>query len=158
MREEGWEPVVQTVSIDSRTNLIVMRLLSFLMDRIDPSVIPQLFDFYRRIGWLGKAAAEYLSAVSEGTKPELPPEEEAFVEEDLEEHNLVIKKGKEPEDEEEYEEEEAEPDWRLTPEDHIKCWMFMMEIAGVDIDKNAWCEAEQRIGRFERELSDYYRM
>jgi archaellum component FlaD/FlaE len=155
VHNEGWEPAVQTVPIDSRTNLIVMRLLSFLMDRIDPTVIPELFDFYRRIGWLGKAAAEYLSAVSEGTKPEALPEEEAFAEEDLEDHNLVIKKGPEP-DEEEVEVEEA--DWRLTPEDHIKCWMFMMEIAGVDIDKNTWCEVEERIGRFERELSDYYRM
>lgn len=154
MYEEEREPALGSVPVDSRTNLIVMRMLSFLMDRVDPVAIPQLLDFYRRIGWLGGQAAGYLSAVSEGTKPDAPPEEEELAKEKLEDHRPAAKKGAPPEEGL----EEEEPDWRLTPEDHIKCWMFITEIAGIDVDRNIWCEVEERIGRFERELADYYRV
>lgn len=153
MIEEGG-PALEEVHVDSRTNVIVMRWLSFLMERVDPAAIPALFDFYSRIGWLGRDAATYLASVIEGTKPEAPPDEEALLEEDIEDHELLVKGGTSSSEEA----EEEEDDWRLTPEDHIKCWMFIMEIAGIRVDKNIWCDVDERISRFERRLADYYRV
>lgn len=147
-------PALEIVPTDTRTNVIVMRWLSFLMERMDTVAIPALFDFYSRIGWLGKDAAEYLASVTEGAKPEAPPDEEALLEEDIEDHDLLVK-GEESSLEEA---DEEEADWRLTPEDHIKCWMFIMEIAGIRVDKNIWCDVDERISRFERKLADYYRV
>jgi len=152
--DEDREAALDVIQVDSRTNIIAMRWLSFLTDRIDLEAMPELFGFYRRIGWLGPQAAAYMSALAAGTKPEAPPEGEALMEEDIEDHNLLIRRG--ADSEEEPEEEEA--DWRLTPEDHIKCWMFMMEIAGMDVDRNTWVEVDERISRFERRLADYYRV
>lgn len=154
MIEEGG-PALEYVPVDSRTNIIVMRWLSFLMERLDTVAIPALLDFYSRIGWLGKDAATYLASVSEGTKPEAPPDEEALLEEDIEDQELLVKGKTAPSEEDE---EEEEVDWRLTPEDHIKCWMFIMEIAGIHVDKNIWCDVDERISRFERSLADYYRV
>ena len=36
--------------------------------------------------------------------------------------------------------------------------MFMMEIAGMDVDRNTWVEVDERISRFERRLADYYKV
>ncbi len=152
--DEDREAALEVIPVDSRTNIIAMRWLSFLLDRVDPEAVPELFGFYRRIGWLGTQAAAYMSALAEGTKPEAPPEGEALMEEDIEDHNLLLRRG--ADSGEETEEEEAE--WRLTPEDHIKCWMFMMEIAGMDVDRNTWVEVDERISRFERRLADYYKV
>jgi flagellar protein FlaD len=157
MESEKRISVLENIEVDSRTNLIMMRWLSFLMDRLEQEAIPHLLDFYCRIGWMGEKAAKYLSEVADGTKP-LPP-----IEADLADARVLgeeaahagkrqlsrIRKGKQ---------ETEDVDWRLTPDDHMKSWMFIMEIAGLDVDKNIWVEAEQRMGRFERELAEYYRL
>jgi len=153
MNEDG-EAALESIWVDSRSNIIAMRWLSFLLDRMDPTAMPELFNFYRRIGWLGKQAAAYMSALAGGSKPEAPPEGQALMEEDIEDHNLLIRRETNPGEEPETDEAE----WRLTPEDHIKCWMFMMEIAGMDVDRNTWVEVDERISRFERRLADYYRV
>lgn len=153
MSEDG-EAALEVISVDSRTNIITMRWLSFLMDKIDPEAMPELFVFYKRIGWMGTQAAAYMSALAEGAKPEAPSEEQALMEEDVEDHNLLIRRGTDSDKEPRTE----EVDWRLTPEDHIKCWMFMMEIAGMDVDRNTWVEVDERISRFERRLADYYKV
>lgn len=152
--DEDREAALEVISVDSRTNIITMRWLSFLMDRVDPEALPELFCFYKRIGWLGTQAAAYMSALAEGAKPEAPAEGQALMEEDIEDHNLLIRR----ETDSAVESETEAVDWRLTPEDHIKCWMFMMEIAGVDVDRNTWVEVDERISRFERRLADYYKV
>jgi len=145
--------VLENIEVDSRTNLVIMRWLSFLMDRLEQEAIPQLFDFYSRIGWIGDEAAEYLSMVAEGAKPPAPVDSDLMDAQMLGEiparASKRSRKGKQ---------ETEDIDWRLTPDDHMKSWMFIMEIAGQDVDKNIWVEAEQRIGRFERELAEYYRL
>ena len=145
--------VLENIEVNSRTNLVIMRWLSFLMDRIEQEAIPLLFDFYSRIGWIGDEAAEYLSAVAEGAKPPTSVDSDLI---DAQMPNEVptrssrrSRKGRQ---------ETEEIDWRLTPDDHMKSWMFIMEVAGQDVDKNIWVEAEQRMGRFERELAEYYRL
>ena len=100
MSEDG-EAALEVISVDSRTNIITMRWLSFLMDKIDPEAMPELFVFYKRIGWMGTQAAAYMSALAEGAKPEAPSEEQALMEEDVEDHNLLIRRGTDSDEESE---------------------------------------------------------
>ncbi len=151
---------LESFDIDSRTNMIIMRWMSFLMDRIDIEAIPRLFSFYSRIGWIGEDIAEYLASVSQGTKKAEPEMAEAILDDEIIDHNLVVTK-KRPGRKSSLDAlalATEEKEWRLTPEDHMKSWMFVMELAGIDVDKNIWCEVQERIGRFETSLADYYRV
>ena len=105
--------VLENIEVNSRTNLVIMRWLSFLMDRVEQDAIPLLFDFYSRIGWMGDEAAEYLSAVAEGAKLPTPADSDLM---DVQMPDAAptrtskkSRKGRQ---------ETEDIDWRLTPDDH----------------------------------------
>ncbi|OGS52615.1 MAG: hypothetical protein A3K75_01985 [Euryarchaeota archaeon RBG_13_61_15] len=156
MDEEYRRAALEYMSVDFRTNLVVMRWLTFLLEKVKREALPDLFGYYERIGWMSERVKNMLVQVSEGAKPsERPPQEEIVIDEDVEDHSLLLSKEpikgskKTPAE---------ETGWQLTPEDHIKSWAFLMEIKGEPVDKNLWCDLETRIDSFEFSVEEYYRI
>jgi archaellum component FlaD/FlaE len=157
MRSDDGAPVLDYMTVDFRTNLVVMRWLTFLLHRMEREGIPQLFSYYQRIGWIGKDVEGKLSQIAEGTKAPPPPEDEAVVtEEDVEDHRLVL--TKEPREAPKRQPSKRIPDWQLTPQDHIRSWAFIMEIKGEPVDRNLWWDLEKRIDNYEFNIEEYYRI
>lgn len=155
MRTDAKTAVLESIEADFRTNLVIMRWLRFLMEKMDRKALPQLFSYYQRIGWISKKVEEYLVQVSEGTSLPRFGEEETYVEdEDVDNHTLLL--SKQPV--KEAPEQAVGLDWLLSPEDHIKSWMFITELKGDEIDKNVWNELEQRMDTFEFDIESYYRV
>ncbi|HUV61982.1 MAG TPA: FlaD/FlaE family flagellar protein [Thermoplasmata archaeon] len=150
-------PVLDRIDVDSRTNLIIMRWIRFLMEKTSLEAIPELFQYYYRIGWISEEVEEYLVTVSEGFRLPEPNDEEEMLYEAVEDQNLLVTKSstkKKPM------KRKAGPDeeWRLTSEDHLKSWLFVLEIAGFETDKNMWYELRQKIDFLEDGLDDYCRI
>jgi len=161
MDTDDREAVLEYMTVDFRTNLVVMRWLAFILQRMDREEVPKLFGYYQRIGWIGKDIEEKLSQIAEGTKtPEKADEEELLLqEEEVEEHNLVLtKEPKVPPPPPRKTPVKPAVDWQLTPQDHIKSWAFIMEIKGEPVDKNLWWDLEQRIDTYEFNIEEYYRI
>ncbi|MDH3365485.1 MAG: hypothetical protein OEM29_05735 [Thermoplasmata archaeon] len=150
-------PVLERLEVDSRTNLVTMRWIRFLMERTSPEALPELFQYYYRIGWISEEVEEYLVTVAEGFKEPEPEGEIGMLYEPIEDQNLLVTKPaakKKPRKRK----DESDDEWRLTPEDHLKSWMFVLEIAGVETDKNLWYELRQKIDFLEDGLDDYCRI
>jgi flagellar protein FlaD len=161
MDTDDGEAVLEYVTVDFRTNLVVMRWLAFLLQKMEREAVPKLFGYYQRIGWIGKGVEQKLSQIAEGTKTPAKGDDEEMLleEEEVEDHNLVLTKEprglppppKNP---------PGKPavDWQLTPQDHIRSWAFIMEIKGEPVDKNLWWDLEQRIDTYEFNIEEYYRI
>ncbi|HIH00560.1 TPA: hypothetical protein HA259_00505 [Thermoplasmata archaeon] len=155
--EEDRPPVVETIEMDSKTNMVMMRWIKFLLDRMEPDSLPELFSYYARIGWISEEVESYLVMVSEGAKPPEEEPESELVYEEVQDQNLLVTrketkkksgKGRKP----------ADDAWKLSPDDHLKSWMFVLEIAGIHTDRNLWCELGQKIDMFESGVDDYCRI
>jgi flagellar protein FlaD len=150
-------PALDRLEVDSRTNLITMRWIRFLIERTSQQAIPELFQYYYRIGWISEEVEEYLVTVAEGFKEPEPEDDVDMVYETVEDQNLLVTRPsakKKPRKRK----TDADEEWRLTPEDHLKSWMFVLEIAGVETDKNLWYELRQKIDFLEDGLDDYCRI
>ena len=94
-------------------------------------------------------------------EPDQRPPEETYDqderEKEVEDHELLVVK-KRPQRKTKKSEDSDEADWRLDPDDHIRSWMFIMEIAGVPADKNLWCDLGLRLDRFEAGLDEFCRI
>ena len=148
-------PVLESIDIDSRTNLLVMRWIRFLMDRVGPEFLPDLFEYYREIGWISEEVEEYLGTVSDGTKPsEFEPGSERVIYEAVGEDNILVGKQQTKQ----RPKKKPSEDWKLTAEEHLTSWWFVLEISGALIDKNLWHELGQRIDLFEQGFDEFCRI
>jgi len=155
MDEEYRRSALEYMGVDFRTNLVVMRWLTFLLEKVRREALPDLFGYYERIGWISERVKTMLVQMSEGARPsDRLPQEEIVIDQDVEDHSLLL--SKEPVGGPRRPPEET--GWQLTPEDHIKSWAFLMEIKGEPVDKNLWCDLETRIDSFEFSVEEYYRI
>lgn len=155
--ESDRQAFLDRIDVDSRTNLTIMRWIRFLTERTEPEALSELFRYYNRIGWIGDEVEAYLVAVANGTKPSEQTFDQDEREKEVEDHELLVVK-KRPQRKPKKDEDSEEVDWRLDPDDHIRSWMFIMEIAGVPADKNLWCDLGQRLDRFEGGLDEFCRI
>jgi len=158
VRIDEQDATLDHLTVNFRSNLIVMRWLTFLLERIKREDLPQLFSYYQRIGWLGKRAEETLVQISEGTKHGESAEGNLTIEdEEIENRTLLLSKGsaKGPA---EKPIEGRTSGWQLTPQEHIKSWVFITEIKGELIDRNLWVDLETRMDSFEFNIEEYYRI
>jgi len=169
-------PMLNYLSMDSRSNLLVLRWLAFLLERVPQKELPQLFDYYRRIGWIGKDVRDKLAQISEGVKPDqegLPPSgelEEYELALELAEHSLLLERGqgkgmKKPSGrpprrqvlgEGQEPRAQAASGWQLTVDDHLRSWMFITELTGEVVDRNLWEEVDRHARRIHEDLRRYY--
>ncbi len=155
--DEERPPVLDRLEIDSRTNLITLRWIRFLIERTSMEAIPELFQYYYRIGWISEEVEEQLVTIAEGVKLPEPESDTEIVYEAVDDQNLLVTK---PSAKKKPKRRKGDPteEWRLAPEDHLKSWMFVLEIAGVETDKNLWYELRQKIDFLEDGLDDYCRI
>ena len=154
--DEPRPPVLDRLTLDSRTNMVTMRWLSYLIDRTSLEALPELFRYYCSIGWISEEVEVQLSAIADGLRAPEPDEEAELIYEEVEDQNILVtktdrrkkpRKRKEPSD-----------DWKMTPEDHLKSWLFVLEIAGIETDRNLWYELKQKIDFLEDGLNGYCRI
>lgn len=157
MRPDGREPLLASLPPGFRTELVAMRWLRFLLENIEVEALPSLMAYYARIGWIGKDVEQAMVERVQGT---LAPAESEYVEDldedEIEAHELVL--AKKPSGGKKAKVEEVAMGWQLSPEDHIKSLMFIMELRGEPVEKNELLELEQRIDRFESDMEEYYRV
>jgi len=159
MRRDSVSPFLDRIQPDTRTSLVVMRWLRFLSDRVDTSGLPRLLEYYRQIDWISGDAMEELIRIAEGTRGYEPLNMDALDEEEVEEHELLLEK--EPAKDAGASEEDTETgqkEWRLMPEDHVKSWMFLMELKNEPMDKNTMIDLEQRLNLIESNPEALYRI
>jgi len=144
--------VLESMAIDSRTTMVVMRWARFLLDRVDHDDIPELFRYYNRIGWIGEDLAEELTKIAEGMKVQGARGMSAPIADADDSGSRKGSKGQArscP---------VSETGWRMTSEDHLRSWIFISELGGSEVDKNLWAGLDQRLESFELDLEGYYRV
>ncbi|UCE81043.1 MAG: hypothetical protein JSV94_00995 [Methanobacteriota archaeon] len=146
--------VLERIVVDSRTNLVTMRWIGFLIDKAGLEALPELFRYYCSIGWISEEVEIHLSTVADGLKAPIHEDEPELVYEEIEDRNILVTKTGVKKKPKKGEVDSAD-DWRLTPEDHLKSWLFILEIAGIGTDKNLWYELRQKMDFLERGLDEY---
>jgi archaellum component FlaD/FlaE len=144
---------MESMDIDSRTTMVVMRWVRFLLDRVDHEDIPELLRYYNRIGWIGEGLAEELTEIADGTKVQEGARSMsrpgAGVDATGSKKGLKGQVREGP---------GSETSWRMTSEDHLRSWIFISELGGSEVDKNLWAGLSQRLESFEQDLEEYYRV
>ena len=154
---EPGPPVLERLTIDSRTNMATMRWIGFLIEQTSLEALPELFRYYCSIGWISEEVEVHLSMIAEGLKAPEPEEEPELIYEEVQDQNILVtkpvskKRTKKRKD-------DSDDDWKMTPEDHIKSWLFVLEIAGIETDRNQWYELRRKIDILESGLDEYVRI
>lgn len=152
MTEEPRGYVLESMTIDSRTTMVVMRWVRFLLGRVEHGDVPELFRYYNRIGWISEDLTEELTEIADGMK----------VREALDVSTSIAGAGdpssKKASKGQTRSAPASEGGWRMDPEDHLRSWIFISELGGSEVDKNLWAGLGQRLESFELDLEEYYRV
>ncbi len=143
-------PILREIKKDYYTIVLLMRWIEFLFERVKRDKITLLLDYYVDIGWISKEVKSEIMAYARGEVQDVTkyfPEEE--IEAEIETPAGTIKT--------------PEPkiyrrvdDWRLSAEDHLKSLLFIMKIAGVEVNKDRLNSLEQEIEKFKKSLWEFH--
>ncbi|NPA75150.1 MAG: flagella protein [Euryarchaeota archaeon] len=143
-------PILTTIRKDYYTIVLLMRWIEFLFERVKRDKITLLLDYYVDIGWISKEVKSEIMAYARGEVQDVTkyfPEEE--IEAEIETPDGTIK-APAPHIYKKVE------DWRLSAEDHLKSLLFIMKIAGVEVNKDRLNSLEQEIEKFKKSLWEFH--
>ncbi len=143
-------PILKSIKKDYYTIVLLMRWIEFLFERVKRDKITLLLDYYVDIGWISREVKSEIMAYARGEVQDVTkyfPEEE--IEAEIETPAGTIKAPK-PRIYKKVE------DWRLSAEDHLKSLLFIMKIAGIEINKDKLNSLEQEIEKFKKSLWEYH--
>jgi flagellar protein FlaD len=143
-------PILKTIKRDYYTIVLLMRWIEFLFERVKRDKITLLLDYYVDIGWISREVKSEIMAYARGEVQDVTkyfPEEE--IEAEIETPAGTIKAPK-PRIYKKVE------DWRLSAEDHLKSLLFIMKIAGIEVNKDKLNSLEQEIEKFKKSLWEYH--
>ena len=143
-------PILTHIKKDYYTIVLLMRWIEFLFERVKRDRITLLLDYYVDIGWISKEVKSEIMAYARGEIQDVTkyfPEEE--IEAEIETPAGTIKAPK-PKIYKKVE------DWRLSAEDHLKSLLFIMKIAGIEVNKDKLNSLEQEIEKFKKSLWEYH--
>ncbi len=146
----GEGPILKHIKKDYYTIVLLMRWIEFLFERVKRDKITLLLDYYVDIGWISKEVKSEIMAYARGEVQDVTkyfPEEE--IEAEIETPAGTIRAPK-PRIYKKVE------DWRLSAEDHLKSLLFIMKIAGVEVNKDRLNSLEQEIEKFKKSLWEYH--
>ena len=146
--EEG--PILKHIKKDYYTIVLLMRWIEFLFERVKRDKITLLLDYYVDIGWISKEVKSEIMAYARGEVQDVTkyfPEEELEAEIETPAGTIRAPKPRI------YKKVE---DWRLSAEDHLKSLLFIMKIAGVEVNKDRLNSLEQEIEKFKKSLWEYH--
>ncbi len=145
-------PILTKIRKDYYTVVLLMRWIEFLFEHVKRDKITLLLDYYVDIGWISKEVKSEIMAYARGEVQDVTkyfPEEE--IEAEIETPAGTIKTpGPKV-----YKKVE---DWRLSAEDHLKSLLFIMKIAGVEVNKDRLNSLEQEIEKFKKSLWEFHRV
>ncbi len=143
-------PILTKIRKDYYTIVLLMRWVEFLFERVKRDKITLLLDYYVDIGWISKEVKSEIMAYARGEVQDVTkyfPEEE--IEAEIETPAGTIK-APGPKIYKKVE------DWRLSAEDHLKSLLFIMKIAGVEVNKDRLNSLEQEIEKFKKSLWEFH--
>ncbi len=144
------KPILTHIRKDYYTIVLLMRWIEFLFEHVKRDKITLLLDYYVDIGWISKEVKSEIMAYARGEVQDVTkyfPEEE--IEAEIETPAGTIKTpGPKI-----YKKVE---DWRLSAEDHLKSLLFIMKIAGVEVNKDRLNSLEQEIEKFKKSLWEFH--
>ncbi len=143
-------PILRHIKKDYYTIVLLMRWIEFLFERVKRDKITLLLDYYVDIGWISKEVKSEIMAYARGEVQDVTkyfPEEE--IEAEIETPAGTIRAPKPRL----YKKVE---DWRLSAEDHLKSLLFIMKIAGREVNKDKLNSLEQEIEKFKKSLWEYH--
>ncbi len=143
-------PILKHIKKDYYTIVLLMRWIEFLFERVKRDKITLLLDYYVDIGWISKEVKSEIMAYARGEVQDVTkyfPEEE--IEAEIETPAGTIRAPKPRV----YKKVE---DWRLSAEDHLKSLLFIMKIAGIEVNKDKLNSLEQEIEKFKKSLWEYH--
>ncbi len=149
-REKIGTPILTQIKKDYYTIVLLMRWIEFLFERVKRDKITLLLDYYVDIGWISREVKSEIMAYARGEVQDVTryfPEEE--IEAEIETPKGTIK----PPSPKIYKKVD---DWRLSAEDHLKSLLFIMKIAGIEINKDTLNSLEQEIEKFKKSLWEYH--
>ena len=144
------KPLLTHIKKDYYTIVLLMRWIEFLFEHVKRDKITLLLDYYVDIGWISKEVKSEIMAYARGEVQDVTkyfPEEE--IEAEIETPAGTIKTP-EPKIYKKVD------DWRLSAEDHLKSLLFIMKIAGNDVNKDRLNSLEQEIEKFKKSLWEYH--
>ncbi len=143
-------PILTSIKKDYYTIVLLMRWIEFLFEHVKRDKITLLLDYYVDIGWISKEVKSEIMAYARGEVQDVIryfPEEE--IEAEIETPDGTIK-APAPHIYKKVE------DWRLSAEDHLKSLLFIMKIAGVEVNKDRLNSLEQEIEKFKKSLWEFH--
>ncbi len=144
------KPLLTYIKKDYYTVVLLMRWIEFLFEHVKRDKITLLLDYYVDIGWISKEVKSEIMAYARGEVQDVTkyfPEEE--IEAEIETPAGTIK-APEPKVYKKVD------DWRLSAEDHLKSLLFIMKIAGIEVNKDRLNSLEQEIEKFKKSLWEYH--
>jgi len=144
------KPLLTYIKKDYYTVVLLMRWIEFLFEHVKRDKITLLLDYYVDIGWISKEVKSEIMAYARGEVQDVTkyfPDEE--IEAEIETPEGTIK-APEPKVYKKVD------DWRLSAEDHLKSLLFIMKIAGIEVNKDRLNSLEQEIEKFKKSLWEYH--
>ncbi len=149
-RKKPGTPILTHIRKDYYTIVLLMRWIEFLFEHVKRDKITLLLDYYVDIGWISKGVKSEIMAYARGEVQDVTryfPEEE--IEAEIETPDGTIKTPT-PHIYRKVE------DWRLSAEDHLKSLLFIMKIAGEEVNKDRLNSLEQEIEKFKKSLWEFH--
>jgi len=134
------------------TNVLVLRWMEFLLQRVRREHIPPLFDYYLSINWITEEVKHQLLAYIRGEVPDIvayDPEPESHFHDSADELEHDYKHQR-------HLNYKVVDEWRLSADDHLKCYLFIQRIIGNTIDKNELNQIELEVRQIKGNLKSYY--
>ncbi len=144
------KPILTEIKKDYYTIVLLMRWIEFLFERVKRDKITLLLDYYVDIGWISRKVKSEIMAYARGEVQDVTkyfPEEE--IEAEIETPAGTIK-APGPKIYKKVD------DWRLSAEDHLKSLLFIMKIAGIEVNKDRLNSLEQEIEKFKKSLWEFH--
>ncbi|MCD6383325.1 MAG: flagella protein [Thermoplasmata archaeon] len=144
-RLKSGQPILSHLPTDYRTMILVFRWIEFLFERVTRDKIGMLLEYYKDVGWISDEVKSKVMAFARGeiqdvTKYE-PTDGEPGPELFDKGGTALYKKVS---------------DWRLSADDHLKSLLFILKIAGIEVNKDIFNAIEQEIKMFKQNLEEYY--
>jgi len=144
--EDRKKPILAHIEKDYLTLVLVMRWIEFLFERIQRDKISLVLDYYRDLGWISEDVKSEIMAYARGEMQDVTK----YMEHEEVQDDAI-------------EEEPAPPfgykkveDWRLSADDHLKSLLFIMKIAGREVNKDALNSLELTIKKFKQSLEGFH--
>jgi len=122
------EPILKGTAHDYFTNVLMIRWIEFLLEKVQRTRLPVLLDFYRDVGWISEDVKNFILSYARGAASEVT------------------------------EIDEVTDGWKMTAEDHLKSLLFIEKISGKKINKDLLNSLEMEINTFKTSLEGFHQV